>query len=146
MPFPKRSRDSALGDLSGDAAIVADITYLVRPQLNAVIEAFRHVSKSPASVVVARIAEALARLIALKNQLRRAQLLPPGTPLVTEVREAMHDGARHLDRLRWALVGSDARERQRQARSSAAFVNRLEDIDRRVVDEFARVKGDEKGK
>ena len=135
-----------LGDLSGDAAIVADITYLVRPQLNAIIEAFGHVSTSPPSAVVARIAEAHERLLALKNQLRRAQLPPPGTPLVAEVREAVHNGARRLERLRWAFVGSDARERQRQARSSAAFVNQLEDIDRRVVDEFAWVKGEEKGK
>lgn len=61
-----------LGDLSGDAAIAADITYLVRPQLNAIIEAFRRVSTSPASVT--RIEEAHAQLIALKNRLRRAQL------------------------------------------------------------------------
>ena len=133
-----------LGDLSGDAAIAADITYLVRPQLNAIIEAFRHVSTSPASVTC--IAEAHARLIALTNRLRRAQLPPPGTPLVAEVREIMHDATRRLDRLRWAFVGSDARERQRQARSSAALVGRLGDIERRAVDEFSRVEGDEKGK
>ena len=135
-----------LGDLSGDAAIAADITYLVRPQLNAIIEAFRYVSTSPAPVAVARIAEAHARLIALKNRLRRAQLPPPGTPLVAEVRETMHDAAWRLDRLRWAFVGSDARERQRQARSSAALINQLEDIDRRVVNEFTRVEGNEKSK
>jgi len=133
-----------LGELSGDAAIAADITYLVRPQLTAIIEAFRHMSTPPASVT--RIAEAYARLIALKNRLRRAQLPPPGTPLVAEVREAMHDATRRLDRLRWAFVGSDARERQRQARSSAALVDRLGDIERRAVDEFTRVEGDEKGK
>jgi hypothetical protein len=135
-----------LGDLSGDAAIVADITYLVRPQLNAIIDAFRHVSTSPASAAVARIAEGLARLLALKNQLRRAQLPPPSTSLVAEVRETMYDAAQRLARLRWAFVGSDARERQRQARSSAALVNRLEDMDRRIVEEFVRVKRGEKGK
>ncbi len=133
-----------LWDRSGDAAITADITYLVQPQLTAMGEAFRHADTSPISV--ARIAEAYAQLVALKNRLRRAQLPPPGTPLVAEVREAMHGTAWCLDRLRWAFVGSDVRERRRQARSCAALVNRLRDIGRRADDEFARVKADEKGK
>jgi hypothetical protein len=133
-----------LGDLSGNAAITADITYLEQPQLMAIGEAFGHAGTSPISA--AHIAEAYTRLVALKNRLRRAQLPPPSTPLVAEVREAMHDAAWCLDRLRWAFVRSDVRERQRQTRSFVAFNNRLRDIARRSDDEFARVKGDEKGK
>jgi hypothetical protein len=133
-----------LGDLSGDAAIAADITYLVQPQLIAIGEAFGYAATSPLSA--ARIAEAHARMVDLKNRLRRAQLPLPSTPLVAEVREAMHDAVRRLDRLRWAFVGSDVRERERQTRSFVAFNDRLRDIARRSDAEFARVKGDEKGK
>src|SRR5581483_6443595 len=68
-----------LGELSGDAAIKADITFFIRPVLNALLEAIRHASTSPASV--AHIAEAHSRVVALINRLRRAQLPPPGNPL-----------------------------------------------------------------
>jgi len=132
-----------LGGLSGDAAITADITYLAQPQLIAIGEAFRHADTSPLSV--AHIVEAHARLVSLKNQLLRAQHPSPSTPLVAEVREVMHDAVWCLNRLRWALVGSDVRERQRQARSFVVLNDRLRDIARRSDDEFARVKGNEKG-
>ena len=132
-----------LGDLSGDAAITADITYLAQPQLIAIGVAFGHAGTSPLSA--ARIAEAYARIAALKNRLRHARLPSPSTPLVAEVREAMHNAAWCLDRLRWAFMGSDVRERQRQTRSFVAFNDRLRDIARRSDAEFARVKGDEKG-
>ncbi|GHO56036.1 hypothetical protein [Ktedonobacter robiniae] len=66
-----------LDELSGDAAIKADITYLIRPVLNALLEAIRHASMLSASV--AHIAEAHSRVVALTNRLRRAQLPPPDT-------------------------------------------------------------------
>jgi len=133
-----------LGNLCGDAAIGADITYLVRPQITVMSEAFKHVSTQPTSV--ARIAEAHARLVALTNRLRCACLPPPGTPLVAEVRETARDAVRRLDRLRWAFVGTDIRERQRQARSCAVLVNQMGDIERRAGDEFTRVEAAEKVK
>ena len=131
-----------LGDLSGYAAIAADITYLVRPQITTVCEAIKHASTSPASVD--HIAEAHTRLVALTNRLRHAQLPPPSTPLVAEVRETARDAARRFDRLRWAFIGTDVRERQRQARSCAALVDQLGDIERRANDEFTRVEAAEK--
>jgi len=131
-----------LGDLSGDAAIAADITYLVRPQITTVLAAMKHASTSPTSV--AHIAEAYTRLVALTNRLRHAQLPPPSTPLVAELRETARDAARRLDRLRWAFVGTDVRERQRQTRSCAALVDQLGDIERRANDEFTRVEATEK--
>lgn len=133
-----------LGDLSGDAAITADIIYLVRPQLTAIGEAFRHADKSPISAD--HIAEAHARIVSLKNRQRRAQLPALGTPLVAETRETLHDAAWCLDRLRWAFVGSDIRERQRQVRSFLAFNDRLRDIMQRADDEFARAKKNEKAR
>jgi len=131
-----------LGNLTGDAAIVADITFLVRPQITVMIEAFRHTSTQPVSVV--HVAEASTRLVALTTRLRSTQLPPPGTPLVAEVREAARDAVRRLDRLRWAFVGADIRERQRQTRSCAALVNHLGDIEQRAIAEFTQVEAAEK--
>ncbi len=128
-----------LADLSGDAAISADITYIVSPLIQAIGEVCNHASVLPVSVDHIRVAR--ARLVALTNRLRQAQLPPPSTPLVTEVREVAYDAARHLERLYWAYVGSNVHEQQKQVRSYQAFFGRLKDLARRSDEEFARVEG-----
>ncbi len=108
-----------LADLSGDAAISADITYIVSPLIKSIGESFNHANAL--SVSVDHIRAAHTWLVALTNRLRHTQLPPSSTPLVAEVREVARDAACHLGRLYWAFVGSDIRERQKQVRSYQAL-------------------------
>lgn len=126
-----------LGKLSGDAAIEADITFLIRPQIKMTKAALDSIHAQPISLD--RMKEARTYLLTITNRLRSTTLPPPGTALATKVNAIVYDATRRLDRLIWAWRGDNPYEQQRQFRSCASLSNQLDTMERTADQEMTRL-------
>ncbi len=122
-----------LGDLRDEsAAIRADVTYLVRPQIKAVLDALRLASVQPPSI--GRIAAAEKSLRLLSERIHSADVPPGVSPLVPESARLVDEASQRLHRLGRAFSGNaDDRGRRRQAIACAALVDIAQDIDGRAA-------------
>jgi hypothetical protein len=118
-----------LGSLPSEAALRADLMYLVKPQLNAIMTAL---SKSmPPTTSSAMEAETDMR--ALAERLDRADLPKAATGLVNEASRLVRETARELARFRVAVAGSDPRLRVSRAQALADLARRVGNADRKAT-------------
>jgi len=118
-----------LGELPSNAARLADLVYLVKPQLNVIVGALSE-SLPPND---AGLNAAETRLRVLAERIDRAELPPPTTGLVNETHRLIRQTARALARFREAVSGPDKALRVSRARAVGALALQVQNADQRAV-------------
>ena len=124
-----------LGHLPSGAALRADLVYLVKPQLNAIVAALSKCLPPKDSALL----EAEGNLRAVADRIDRAKLPRPATGLVNEASRLVRETARAVARFRVAIGGGDPQLRSGRAQALAGLAARVQDADQRATHKWRQL-------
>lgn len=119
------------GNCVAEDGIQADLIYVCRPHLQALLAALQYVLDHESSVH--GIADAEQALTRMNSRLRQAALPVPQSPLIGEVRHLLLDAARCLRTMRKARARGDLSAFRREAVACAAISDRMGQLDQKVT-------------